>query len=133
MADLLTHSIPRSVWHGWGDPAEAHRLPDHAWAYLTERVGAGRLDHPHRPVAIEKVVLPEATLAGSVRAALEGVVGADHVRDDRAARVEHAGGKSFADLVRIRRGDGSHAPDAVVYPGTPAEVQQVLQICASLP
>ena len=130
MADLLTHSIPRSVWHGWGDPAEAHRLPDHAWAYLTERVGAGRLDHPHRPVAIENVVLPETTLAEPVRAALEAVVGTDHVRDDRAARVEHAGGKSFADLVRIRRGDGSHAPDAVVYPGTPAEVQQVLQICA---
>ena len=86
MADLLTHSIPRSVWHGWGDPAEAHRLPDHAWAYLTERVGAGRLDHPHRPVAIEKVVLPEATLAGSVRAALEGVVGATCSSTTRTAR-----------------------------------------------
>ena len=32
--------------------------------------------------------------------------------------------------VRIRRGDGSHAPDVVVFPGSPEEVQQVVEVCS---
>ena len=131
MSDDLTRTIPRSIWHGWGDPAERHTLPSHAWDFLEREIGAGRLGEPDLPVALDEVVLPEPALPAAARAAIEEVVGAPHVRDDRATRVEHAGGKSFPDLVRIRRGDGSHAPDAVVFPGTPEEVQRVLEVCAA--
>ncbi|HOF64598.1 MAG TPA: FAD-binding oxidoreductase, partial [Dermatophilaceae bacterium] len=131
MSDDLTRTIPRSIWHGWGDPAERHTLPSHAWDFLEREIGAGRLGEPDLPVALDEVVLPEPALPPAARAAIEEVVGAPQVRDDRATRVEHAGGKSFPDLVRIRRGDGSHAPDAVVFPGTPEEVQRVLEVCAA--
>ena len=130
MTDDLTRTIPRSVWHGWGDPAERHTLPSHAWTFLEREIGARPLATPDLPVALEDVVLPEPALPGAARAALEAVVGAAQVRDDRATRVEHAGGKSLLDLVRIRRGDGSHAPDAVIFPGSPEEVQQVVQVCS---
>ena len=39
-------------------------------------------------------------------------------------------GKSYPDLVRIRSGDGSSAPDAVVLPGSAAQVAAVLSACA---
>jgi alkyldihydroxyacetonephosphate synthase len=52
------------------------------------------------------------------------------VRDDRAARVEHAAGKSYPDLFRMRTGDATQAPDAVVYPQSPEAVRSVLEACA---
>ncbi|HET8987549.1 MAG TPA: FAD-binding oxidoreductase [Humibacillus sp.] len=61
--------------------------------------------------------------------ALRDVVGDDFVHTDRLWRVEHAGGKSYPDLWRLRRGDGSEAPDAVVEPGDAAEVQRLLELC----
>lgn len=131
MSDALTRSIPRSVWWGWGDPRDARPLPDHAWHYIEARIGAHRRPELELPVPLDDVLLPQPALSDGAREALEGVVGAQNVRDDRLTRVEHAGGKSFPDLVRIRRGDGSHAPDAVVFPGTSSEVQAVLETCAS--
>ena len=64
-------------------------------------------------------------------AALRDVVGDDFVHTDRLWRVEHAGGKSYPDLWRLRRGDGSEAPDAVVEPGDAGEVQQLLEVCSA--
>jgi alkyldihydroxyacetonephosphate synthase len=52
------------------------------------------------------------------------------VRDDRATRVEHAAGRSYPDLVRLRTGDLAGAPDAVVAPGTAEEVGAVLAACS---
>jgi alkyldihydroxyacetonephosphate synthase len=130
VTDDLTRTIARSVWHGWGDPAERHTVPSHAWAFLEREIGASPLASRDLPVPLADVVLPEPALTAAARAALEAVVGAPQVRDDHATRVEHAGGKSFPDLVRIRRGDGSHAPDVVVFPGSPEEVQQVVEVCS---
>jgi alkyldihydroxyacetonephosphate synthase len=126
--DELTRSIPRSVWHGWGDPAEAHPLPASAWATLAS-LGIARGPHTP-PVALEDVSLPRITLGDSEIGALREVVGHDFLHTDRRWRVEHAGGKSYPDLWRLRRGDGSEAPDAVVLPGDADEVQRVLEVCA---
>ena len=52
------------------------------------------------------------------------------LRDDRAARVLHARGKSYPDLVRQRAGDCTGAPDAVLTPRDHDEVRAVLEACA---
>ena len=57
-------------------------------------------------------------------------MGEEHVRDDRLARVLHAAGKSYPDLVRQRAGDCEQAPDAVVLPASHEEVGLVLAACA---
>lgn len=133
MSELLTHVIPRSVWYGWGDPSEARPLPDAAWHYLRREIGADRaVSTP--PIGLGDVVLPpsrlivegEGTLAVE---ALAAVVGTEHVHTDRLWRVEHAGGKSYPDLHRVRTGDGSQAPDAVVTPGSAGEVAAVVEVC----
>jgi alkyldihydroxyacetonephosphate synthase len=126
--EALTQSIPRSVWYGWGDPARAHRLSPSGWAVL-ERAAGIRPGTPVGAVPLDDVRLPDRTLTPTVTRALEGVVGAEHVHVDREWRVRHAGGKGYPDLVRLRAGDGSHAPDAVVVPGSPAEVAAVLALC----
>ena len=128
MTDVLTHLPPRSVWHGWGDPREAHPLPDHAWRELERETGARRRPTPSAPPAIEDVRLPESRLTAADLAALRDLLGPEHVSDERAARVEHAGGKSYPDLRRLFDGDGGQAPDAVAYPADADEVAALLEL-----
>jgi alkyldihydroxyacetonephosphate synthase len=116
-------------WWGWGEDGHPVSLPEPALALLREELGddlAGR----HAPVGLEEVRLPEPRLPAGARSRLEAAVGADRVLDDRSARVAHAAGRSYADLVRLRSGDAARAPDAVVEPGSADEVQAVLAACA---
>ena len=56
-------------------------------------------------------------------------MGNEAVLDGREARVSHAAGRGFADLVQLRSGDASTAPDAVVYPDSSKQVTAVLDAC----
>jgi alkyldihydroxyacetonephosphate synthase len=126
MTDQLA---PRMRWWGWGVDGHDSPLPKAAAALLLEELGAGgALAAP--PVALDRVELPDPALGADSRARLAAAVGAEHVRDDRVARVGHAAGRSYPDLVRLRRGRGLVAPDAVVYPVGHDEVAAVLAVCA---
>jgi alkyldihydroxyacetonephosphate synthase len=116
-------------WWGWGQDGHEVSLPEPATALLSDELGAD-LSVRHEHVALEEVRLPEPRLPGAARARLEAAVGAKHVLDDRAARVGHAAGRSYPDLVRLRSGDASRAPDAVAAPGTADEVRAVLEACS---
>jgi alkyldihydroxyacetonephosphate synthase len=116
-------------WWGWGQDGHPVSLPEPATALLRDELGAD-LSVRHEHVALEEVRLPEPRLAGAARARLEAAVGAGHVLDDRVARVEHAAGRSYPDLLRLRSGDLSSAPDAVVAPRTADEIRAVLEACS---
>jgi alkyldihydroxyacetonephosphate synthase len=124
----MTAPNPRMRWWGWGVDRDATSLSPAVEALLRKQLGWTPRSAP--AVALDDVVLPEPQLRRSARDDLAGVVGAVNVRTDRLARVAHAVGKSTADLIRIRAGDGSPAPDAVVYPASAAEVEAVLRVCA---
>jgi alkyldihydroxyacetonephosphate synthase len=49
-------------------------------------------------------------------------------RTDREARIRHAAGRSYVDLIRLRRGE-IDAPDAVLAPPDPGGVAAVLEAC----
>ena len=115
-------------WHGWGEDSAAVEVPPHALAFLSEEVGLAAA--PRRPPPLETLHLPGVALPPSAREALAAIVGAAHVRDDREARVRHAAGRSYPDLVRLRSGTLDAAPDAVVWPGGHDEVLAVLGLCA---
>jgi alkyldihydroxyacetonephosphate synthase len=117
-------------WFGWGpDGSPTTELPGTAGRLLRERLGVGERHTP--AVALEAVRLAEPALAADTAARLADAVGKENLRQDRLARVSHAAGRSYPDLVRLRSGDGSGAPDAVVYPGSRDEVAAVLAACTA--
>jgi alkyldihydroxyacetonephosphate synthase len=116
-------------WWGWGQDGHPVSLPERATVLLRDELGAD-LSVRHEHVPLEEVRLPDPRLPAAARAKLEGAVGAEHVVDHRAARVGHAAGRSYPDLVRLRSGDASRAPDAVVAPGSADEVRVVLEACS---
>ncbi|SDH42725.1 FAD-binding oxidoreductase [Nonomuraea jiangxiensis] len=115
-------------WSGWGDPARARELPEQVRALLRDLLGVRAPDAPAVP--LESVRLPAVALAGPVLDALADVVGPGHVLTGHEARVRHTRGKSTPDLLRIRAGDGSDAPDAVVLPGSHDEIAELLRVCS---
>jgi alkyldihydroxyacetonephosphate synthase len=110
-------------WWGWGDPAKRAELGDVAVAALRDELGAAE---PASRAALEQVELPEAA---SLPPAIVEAVGPTSVLTDPEQRLLRAAGRSYPDLVRLRGGRLEGAPDAVVLPGSAAEVKRVLEIC----
>src|SRR4051812_45177151 len=110
-------------WWGWGEDGHAGSVSDAALAWLEGELGT--LDAPRGAVALEEVRLEDPRLPAAVRERFGEIV-----RDDRLARVLHARGKSYPDLVRQRAGDCAGAPDAVLTPRDHDEVRAVLAACA---
>ncbi|MDU0291885.1 FAD-binding oxidoreductase [Saccharothrix longispora] len=119
MTERIDHTL-RGRW-----TTEQAQLPPHALKWLRARIGAGAgAGTPARPPAV-----PDSALGDAARTALDAVVGPGHVRVDPGSRLGRAGGLSYLDLLR-QRGDGDLAvPDAVVLPGTPEQVTEVLETC----
>ncbi len=108
-------------WSRWGDPAEAAPLSESAFGLVDAFLGTS----PTPAVDPADVRLSEP-LAADLCAALEGIVGPDHVLTDHETRLHRTRGKSTVDLLRLRGGDGSDSPDAVVRPATHDEVQRLI-------
>ncbi len=116
-------------WWGWGrDDRAGEGLPEHARTFLQEHVGTA--GSPRPPVALEQVALEPSALGEQDRAALSGLLGAEHVREDHLERVLHAAGKGYPDLVRMRAGELEGAPDAIVHPGGHEQLRALLSLCA---
>jgi alkyldihydroxyacetonephosphate synthase len=82
------------------------------------------------PVDPADVAVPDSTLPDDVVTALIDALGREYVRSDADVRLRHTRGWSTPDLLKLRGGDASDAPDAVVYPGSHDEVVTVLELCA---
>ncbi|MGZ8719301.1 MAG: FAD-binding oxidoreductase [Aeromicrobium sp.] len=114
-------------WARWGDPAQARPLSDELKNLVVGALGVS--GEPDLAVEMADVRLPDRTLPADFQAAVANLLGADRVRTDHETRVRHTRGKSTPDLIRIRTGDGSEAPDAVVFPGDHEDVQKLIELC----
>ena len=114
----------RSFWH-WGfeedfpDEAAREALAAQA-AFLIPSLGAVR---PEPLPRLADVKLQNARIA--VPAALARVA-----TDDARARVMHAGGKGYRDILRAFRGEFPHAPDLVVFPERDEDLAATFELCA---
>lgn len=104
----------------WGDPAHAAPLPDSVKGLVDAFVGTR--DTP----AVADVQVPAPGLGDDVLGALRATVGDDAVLTGDDVRRLRTRGKSTPDLLRARSGDLADAPDAVVRPGSHADVEAVL-------
>ena len=116
-------------WWGWGEDSGAITLPEAAAHLLREELDLSG-DETGRRVELADVRLPEPSLPEAAGRSLANAVGRENVLDGAEQRVAHAAGRSYPDLVRLRGGDASGAPDAVVLPASEEQVAAVLRACA---
>ena len=105
--------MPRiSASGGGGDPEAAARALGARIEGDAARLLATR-DEPDPGVDPAGVEVPPSTIPAAVRAVIENVVGAENLTVAAAERVQHTRGFSTPDLLRLRAGDVTDAPDAV--------------------
>jgi alkyldihydroxyacetonephosphate synthase len=110
----------------WGNPRTPGSLPTVA----EQALGMLGVQGPRPAVGAAEVEVPASVLSDDARGALEAVVGAEQVSVDAAVRRQHTRGYSLPDLLKLRAGDASDAPDAVVFPGSHDDVVDLLAVCA---
>ena len=108
-------------WSRWGDPAEAGPLPESARALVDAFLGT-----TETPAVDPAQVRLSDPLAEDLLGELRGIVGEGNVLTDHETRLHRTRGKSTPDLLRLRAGDGSDSPDAVVRPRTHEEVAALI-------
>ncbi|MBI1330059.1 MAG: FAD-binding protein [Alphaproteobacteria bacterium] len=120
----------RIQWNGWGWTAAKDTLAerDEVWTWLAAELGMpSLLATPARPLA--EISLAPSRLTDALRHRFAEMLGNDRVRTDDYERAFHAYGRSYHDLLRMRLGDLSAAPDAVLFPRAASEVQSALDLC----
>ncbi|MEW2133908.1 FAD-binding oxidoreductase [Streptomyces sp. NPDC005435] len=118
------------LWNGWGDPAKAAPLPENVTGLLRDLLGVR--PRTTAPLALTDLDLPTPPADPAALGALADAVGGpEHVRTDAESRVRHTRGKSTPDLLRLRAGDLTDVPHAVVLPGSHEQVLAVLRACAA--
>ena len=117
-------------WWGWGTldreyPVEGWKI---FWSSLPEWVGLPdeAVERETPPVSLEDISLRPSRLDDPVLASLCALLGDRAVRTEKLARVGHAYGKSYCDLIRVRAGHIPNPPDAVVYPADQRQICTLL-------
>jgi alkyldihydroxyacetonephosphate synthase len=128
-------SIERSKirWNGWGWAAHKDELAgrEEVWSWLAAELGMpALLATPSRP--LESIALTPSRLSADAFEKFGRLLGPERVMGDEFERAFHALGKSYHDLLRLRAGDLSTAPDAVLYPRSTDEVLAVLHAASEL-
>lgn len=118
-------------WNGWGWAAHKDEAAGNeaAWSWLADEFGMpSLLATPPRP--LEEIAIAPPRLDAGERAHFAKVLGEDRVRSDHFERAFHARGRSYHDLLHLRAGNLSTAPDAVLYPRGTDEVLSVLSFAS---
>ena len=117
-------------WWGWGTQDQDFSLAGRPafWPTLEKWLDlpAEAIRRETRPISLDEISLRPPRLDDPVLFSLRNLLGDDAVYTDKLSRVEHAYGKSYCDLVRIRAGHIPNPPDAVVYPADQGHIASLL-------
>ena len=94
---------------------EAFHMTDKDFAHYTEDTGFDEVQFK-LPIRLTDVQLD----------ALRAIVGGEFVRTDDYARLSVAYGKTMYDILRLRRKIAENVPDAVLYPDTKEQIEQIV-------
>ena len=119
--------IPNLRWWGWGTLDQSYDLSNRPgfWPFMQANLGIGP-GPLVEPVSLDSIELPPPRLDAELLRGLRKRYGPTVVNTGHAARVEHAYGKSYKDLVRLRRGEVTHPPDAVVFPESEEQIVELI-------
>ena len=121
-------------WWGWGTQDRTYSLegrPDfwpmlRKWLDLSDKA----VEEETPPIPLEEIPLRPSQLDDPMLSSLRNMLSEEPVRTDKRSRIEHAYGKSYRDLIRIRAGHIPHPPDVVVYPIDQSQVASLLSWAA---
>ena len=119
-------------WYGWGysDTSYSFENRPTAWPYLKSQLGlsdeavppvVNRTDIQLRPSRLDDVLLGQ----------LRQILGDSAVSIEDGVRLTHSLGKSYVDLIRLRRGQIANPTDGVVFPDNEAQIEQLLAFAAT--
>jgi len=117
-------------WNGWGRVSDTFDLGEHedeVWDWLRGAVGLDAFAD-RTACAITDVSMAKPRLPDEVLSRLRAIVGEGGLKADDYERVFHARGRSYPDLLALRSGQVDPAPDAVVYPGSEAQVVELVAL-----
>lgn len=121
----------RTKWWGWGDTQKSYNLESrpYFWRYLRQK-----LDVPEEPFlfppSLDELKLSESSLPPELMDQLRTFIKEDQISTSKLSRISHTYGKSYHDLIRIRRKIFPQAPDALVFPQSEEEILKILQWAA---
>lgn len=123
----------RSIFK-WGDPDYIKTPRESLYTLLKETFGMEDSDFQSYRVDLGldevKYDIPSKLSAARLDA-LRAIVGADFVRTDDYARLSVAYGKTMYDIMRLREKRIDHLPDAVLYPDSKEQIEQIVAYCAA--
>jgi alkyldihydroxyacetonephosphate synthase len=120
--------VKHMKWWGWGVEGVSFHHEDKP-GFRPFALNAIDLDvntPPVAPMSLDDLPIPAPMITDQLLGELNDAVGAENAVQDDLDRIVHTYGKSLRDLLRIRAGDIPRVPDVVVYPGSEAEVQLIV-------
>ena len=124
----MIDGVKQQKWWGWGEESKAYRYEDKPKfpPFVMKHAGVD-ITLPVQPVPeLSSLTIPPSQLSDELRGTLAGIIGEEYVQTDDETRVVHGYGKGVRDLMRVRKGDFGRLPDVVLYPGTQAEVEKLV-------
>ncbi|MCG6916845.1 MAG: FAD-binding oxidoreductase [Deltaproteobacteria bacterium] len=126
----MVNNTEKLKWWGWGREGESYsiRNPQGFWSFLEQNLGP--LQQSTRVSSLNDISLPPSRLALKDLEDLRQLFGEKDVTIDDTDRIIHSFGKSYVDLLRIRRGTVERAPDVVVFPQRQEQIQDLLALAS---
>lgn len=122
--------MSETKWWGWGKMDKRFELKSHPnfESYLKRHFHLP--EQPVLPVpSPEDFSIPECRLSQEETRQLREIMG-EGLTSSRIERLIHSVGKSYHDLIRLRRREGISFPDAVLYPDAEKQIEAVLKWAA---
>lgn len=116
-------------WYGWGYADTTYELEHRptAWPYLKEQLALAD-EAPTLPANPASIQLRPSRLDVATLEALRAMVGAEAVVTADSVRQIHSLGKSYRDLIQLRRGQIPNPTDVVVFPNSEDQIVSLLAL-----
>ncbi len=116
-------------WWGWGDPKLTFPMKDKPdlWPWIRKTLGI-QTERQTPPVHRVAIQLPPPRSSSAFVTGLSAILKPEQITTDEEERLLHSYGKSYPDLVRVRRGEVERAPDMVCLPDSHEEVQALVNL-----
>lgn len=119
-------------WWGWGDPNITFPMADKPklWPWVAQKLGIEGLAPMAAPVDLKSIQLAPPRMSADLLAELRQILQTSQISVSPEDRLLHSYGKSFPDLFRVRNGVVRRAPDAILFPDSHGQVEEIVGLAS---